>query len=415
MTRYTDIACTARSIVLKGEKRCMSLVKKYEQSFKLIQASLWGTDIKKIDHSTYEDFRAHAIIALPASILSKADMPSDLRQMWRSEIYQIISNGVNCQHMQETLPITVPYAVLKGTAAAQYYPNPRYRTMGDIDIMPCHEDYDTCCSMLLGAGFSECTIESTSEVNRHRTFQKDGITVEVHSYFSIFNDAGCSRYLDELIIRNITPSHILPDPVNGMVLLEHINQHIEEGIGLRQIIDWMLFVNRCLPDNKWEEFKVMAEKTGLLKLACVTTRMCEMYLGLPKRQWCSGTDENLCEAFMEYILSCGNFGTKREYFGFRSEKLISYMRTPKVTFTLLQKYGLYNWKAARKYFFLRPFAWIYQIVKYINKTVSRQVTLEQLKSEISTAKERNALFDALGVTQVAKGLVIYKDGKYVKE
>ena len=41
--------------------------------------------------------------------------------------------------------------------------------------------------------------------------------------------------------------------------------------------------------------------------------------------------------------------------------------------------------------------------------------MEQLKSEISTAKERNALFDALGVTQVAKGLVIYKDGKYVKE
>ena len=254
-----------------------------------------------------------------------------------------------------------------------------------------------------------------SEVDRHRTFLKDGITVEVHSYFSIFNEIDRSRYLDDLIIRNITPSHTLPDHVNGMVLLEHINQHMEEGIGLRQIIDWMLFVNRCLPDSGWKQFKVMAEKTGLLKLACVTTRMCEIYLGLPERQWCSGTDEKLCEAFMEYVLSCGNFGTGREFNGFRSEKLISYMRTPKATFALLQKYGMYNWKVLQRYPFLKPCAWIYQSGKYIKQTLSRRVPLKQLRSEIKTARERNILFDALEVTQVSKGLVIYKDGKYIKE
>ena len=129
----------------------------------------------------------------------------------------------------------------------------------------------------------------------------------------------------------------------------------------------------------------------------------------------SGTDDNLCEVLMEYILNCGNFGAKREYNEFRSEKLISYMRTPRATFALLQKYGLYNWKATKKYPVLRPFAWIYQAVKYIKIIVSRKTTLKQLKSEISIAKERNYLFDALEVTQTSKGLVIYKEGEYVKE
>ena len=231
----------------------------------------------------------------------------------------------------------------------------------------------------------------------------------------MLNDVERTKYLDELIIDNINPSHVLPDPINGLVILEHIGQHLEEGLGLRQVLDWMMFANSCLSDEQWPEFRAMAAKTGLEKLAITTTRMCEMFLGLPKRQWCSETDDNLCEVLMEYILNCGNFGAKREYLGFRSEKLLSYMRTPRATFALLQKYGLYNWKATKKYPVLRPFAWIYQAVKYIKKTVSRQTTLKQLKSEISIAKERNYLFDALEVTQTSKGLVIYKDGEYVKE
>ena len=63
---------------------------------------------------------------------------------------------------------------------------------------------------------------------------------------------------------------------------------------------------------------------------------------------------------------------------------------------------------------LRPFAWIYQIGKYINKGLHHGESALGMGAQLRTARKRNALFDALGVRQESKGLVIYKDGEYIK-
>ena len=129
---------------------------------------------------------------------------------------------------------------------------------------------------------------STRPFERETGFIKNDIIVELHRSFAKLNNADHARYLDDLIITNINPTHELPDPVNGLVILEHISQHLVNGLGLRQIIDWMMFTDKCLPDEKWPEFREMAQKTGMEKLAVVVTRMCEIYLGLPCRNWSSG-------------------------------------------------------------------------------------------------------------------------------
>ena len=393
----------------------MNQTESMERLLHLIHASMWGNGGKCADRDTYTEMKKQALILLPARIISALEMPEDLRNIWKADIYQQISYNVNCLHEQASLPVTVPYIILKGIASAQYYPDPKFRVMGDIDIMPRHEDFEKACQMLIDGGYTEIVQHGEYHIGRHRTFQKNGIIIEVHAYYAILNDPESAHFLDELIISNINQSHLLPDLVNGLVLLSHINQHLEEGLGLRQIIDWMMFVNKCLPDEKWEEFSILAEKTGMKKLAIIVTRLCEIYLGLPERKWCAEADEKTCGKLLEYIFACGNFGTKRMYNEFASEKLLTSMRTPKSMFKLLQRHGLHNWKASQNHPFLRPFAWIYQIGHYIRKTLSRKVSIGQLKTEWMTARERNALFDALGVTQKSKGFTTYKNGKYVKE
>ena len=96
------------------------------------------------------------------------------------------------------------------------------------------------------------------------------------------------------------------------MILEHISQHLENGLGLRQIIDWMMFVHKCLPDENWPEFQVLASNIGMETLAIVMTRMCELHLGLPERMWCKSADNELCGQLMDYILACGNFGEKKQ-------------------------------------------------------------------------------------------------------
>ena len=101
----------------------------------LIKQSLWHQGVAFVDEDVYKEAKAHSLIALPAAILSQLDMPEELRQTWKMEIYQQIANNINYRHFQLQLPVTVPYVILKGTAAAVYYPNPSQRTMGDVDFI----------------------------------------------------------------------------------------------------------------------------------------------------------------------------------------------------------------------------------------------------------------------------------------
>ena len=386
-----------------------------ESVFQLIRLSLWNTGTCRADASTYITMKQHALLALPAAVLSSVSVPDDLRQRWQTEIYQQLLDYQRYRHAEKTLPVTVPYAILKGSAAAQYYPHPEYRTMGDIDLMTRHEDYEAACSMLLEAGFFETTVPEPYGVTRHRAFQKGQTEVEVHAYFARLNDPAAAEYLDRLIIDSISPDHALPDFINGLVILAHISQHLEEGLGLRQVIDWMMFAERCLSDGHWPAFQPMAARIGLEKLAAAVTRMCEMYLGLPRHAWCSGTDEALCARLMNYILDCGNFGKTHSITSKASERVLSVSRSPAAFFTLLQRYGRFNWKACQRHAFLRPFAWLYQLCRYIRKGLSRKNTFRHLKSEAQTVRERDALFEALGAGQLSKGYAVYKEGRYMKD
>lgn len=383
----------------------------------LVKSAIWGDDLVKeeISAELYEEIYKQAIISLPALILNKLSMSSDIRDAWKESIIQEALFYNRYIYAQSTLPVQVPYIILKGTTAAQYYPHPEYRTMGDIDIITRKEDYLEACSMLVDGGYQEVTGTHEAATGRHRGFVKNGIHVEVHLFFSLLNDTEQAKYLDDVIIQNINPTHMLPDLINGLVLLEHISQHLENGLGLRQIIDWMMYVDKCLPDDKWHEFEPMSERIGLKTLAIVTTRMCEIYLGLPEHSWCRGADVNLCSQLMDYVLRSGNFGNKRISDSDVGENVFAIVRSPKATFRLLQNRGVVNWKAAQKNRFLRPFAWIYQMWRYIVKGLAREDASSKIKREYKAAKKRNKMLDTLGVRQAAKGNIIFKNGEFIKK
>ena len=276
---------------------------------------------------------------------------------WRNTIFKQMVYFQNYKYVQAHLPIDVPYVILKGSSAAKYYPRPEYRAMGDIDIITRREEYAAACDAMLKDGWHETTDESEHERNRHRSFAKKGIIVEIHAFFASMNNVEKAKAFDDLIISSITEDHILPDLINGLVLIEHVNQHMEQEIGLRQIIDWMMFVDRCLTDDKWPEFEIMAKQTGLKELSVMTTRMCEIYLGLQRHQWCAGADEKLCRDLMEYVMKCGNFGVKLNQTDALCVSVLYQMRHPLKVIRALQEKGCEAWAAAKNPI-LRPFAWI---------------------------------------------------------
>lgn len=376
----------------------------------VIRQALWGEKTtSEITDATYEELEHHTVSSLAGNILSELNVSPELKKKWKYTVFQTLAYSNQYKFVQANLPLSVPYVILKGTSAAQYYPCPEYRTMGDIDIMTRREDFDMACQQLVDEGY-----HLVNEIYKEKVLAKDNIIIELHKQFASFNDAEKAKTVDDLILDNINPSHVLPDMVNGLVLLGHINQHMEGGLGLRQIIDWMLYVNKCLPDEKWPPFYELVKSVGLDKLAITTTRMCEMYLGLPCRKWSAEADEALCFHLMNYVMSCGNFGNKKTTDSAISANAFAHASTLKMVFRLLQKQGLANWEAAKKHTILKPFAWIYQANRYMSKGLKRKKAVSKLKAEYDVARKRNAMFDSLGVKTAAKGIVVYKDGKYVK-
>ena len=387
----------------------------YTELMKIIRLSLWGQGGAYADDQIYQEICAQALSLLPANALSKISMDDSLRKRWKREIYRQILCNVNYLQAQKEIPLQVPYAILKGTSAARYYPNPLYRTLGDIDIMTRHSDYDAACAGLLKGGYREVTGDFEKRKGRHREFVKNGIEIEVHSFYARRNSRDETELLDRLITENMTSSHDLPDMINGLVLIEHINYHIEGGIGLRHIIDWMMFADQCLTDDKWPEFQALAQKTGHEKLALIATRMCEIYLGLPEHQWCAGVDSKICGQFMHYILESGNFGEKKEMYRAAGSRFLTNTRTLRGTLRVLQRRGAENWKFAQKHRFFLPFSWIYQLFRYLFRGINREHGIRKIVEDYKEAKEKNKLFDALGVARDDKKLVYYRDGEYKME
>ena len=375
----------------------------------LIIASLWGKLENNIlvNQEDLDEMKSHSLIALPAYIIPHLELNEELKAQWNDLIIKQVAYYARYQYLQDHLPITVPYVILKGTSAAQYYPHPELRAMGDIDIITRREDFRKSCNMLLENGFKEITTKNDEERQRQRVFIKKGIVIEMHSFFASLNDPEKVKLFDDLIIDNIQSSHVLPDLINGLVLVEHINQHLENGLGLRQIIDWMMFVDKCLPDDKWPEFQKHVRDIGLEKLAIVATRMCEIYLGLSEHQWCKEANTNLCSQLMDYILACGNFGHNLSINEKAAVERNIRLKHPIKLVKELQILGLQNWTHANNPM-LKPFAWIWQGIQYIKKT-------PDIMNTYNEGKKLDLMFDSIGVKRTYRGLVYYEDGKYIKK
>ncbi|MCR5060093.1 MAG: nucleotidyltransferase family protein [Saccharofermentans sp.] len=295
----------------------------------LLKKSLWGTELP--DYTTLVepvDWTAVFTEAKNQSVASLAypaipdDVPQDLRDKWESYSDKL---RVRYHHVlaaqDELLDLlsrnNIPAVILKGAAAAVYYPSPSRRSMGDIDLLVPQDLYDKAEELLKTSGY--IMVHDRSENPRHSMFAKGGINFELHHHFS-HDGIDIEEYLIDGLDHPVTEKidghqfPMLPSLPNGLVLLDHMRSHlVASGMGLRQVIDWMMYVNTVLNDDYWNNsFMAVIKEKELYTLAIVATKMCIHYLGLPSTiTWCYEADDSLCTDLINYIFSSGNFGRKK--------------------------------------------------------------------------------------------------------
>ena len=142
--------------------------------------------------------------------------------------------------------------VLKGQGNALMYPNPYFRTPGDIDVW-----IDASRERIMEYAQKKFELEDDIRL-QHLETSLDGVPVELHFFPCSMNNPICHVRLQKWFLRNadLQCSHIvgLPDGAGDIAIpttafnvvyqLTHLYHHFfDEGIGMRQIIDYFLVVN----------------------------------------------------------------------------------------------------------------------------------------------------------------------------
>ena len=207
--------------------------------------------------------------------------------------------------------------VLKGQGNALMYPNPYSRTPGDIDVW-----IDASRERIMEYAQKKFELEDDIRL-QHLETSLDGVPVELHFFPCSMNNPIYHARLQKWFRRNadLQCSHIvgLPDGAGDIAIpttafnvvyqLTHLYHHFfDEGIGMRQIIDYYYVVNNdellVIRDTLQRELKHL----GLWKFAGAVMYVLHETLGLSEEKMIAPMDEKRGKLLLAEILNGGNFG-----------------------------------------------------------------------------------------------------------
>ena len=207
--------------------------------------------------------------------------------------------------------------VLKGQGNALMYSNPYSRTPGDIDVW-IHASREWINEYAL----KKFELEDDIRL-QHLETSLDGVPVELHFFPCSMNNPIYHARLQKWFRRNadLQCSHIvgLPDGAGDIAIptsafnvvyqLCHLYHHFfDEGIGMRQIIDYYYVVNNdellVIRDTLQRELKHL----GLWKFAGAVMYVLHKALGLSEEKMIAPMDEKRGKLLLAEILNGGNFG-----------------------------------------------------------------------------------------------------------
>ena len=176
----------------------------------------------------------------------------------------------------------IPVVVLKGIAFAQYYPNPLLRECGDLDcyMMGKKEEGDLATLELGG------TMEEAGYKHSHLIYK--GLTIENHRFFTDFDNTPTGMLTEQVLGELMQEAHTYiggsklccPSAnFNALFLLKHAQGHfIDEGIRMRHVLDWALFLREKQEEVDWSKVLPILEVTHTAQFAGVMTAIAVRYL-----------------------------------------------------------------------------------------------------------------------------------------
>ena len=254
--------------------------------------------------------------------LKKNPIERDLLMTWMGVSQQIRRqnmkvNGVAAKLYSMLREDGLRCCILKGQGNALMYPNAYSRNPGDIDVW-------VNASREQITEYAKKHFELGDDIRyQHIETSVDGVPVELHFFPCTMNNPIYNARLQKWFKRNVDLqcSNVvsLPDGIGEIAIpttafnvvyqLTHLYHHFfDEGIGMRQIIDYYYVVNNdellVIRDTLQRELKYL----GLWKFAGAVMYVLHEALGLSGEKMIAPMDEKRGKLLLAEILNGGNFG-----------------------------------------------------------------------------------------------------------
>lgn len=187
--------------------------------------------------------------------------------------WALSSEAIEKRHAQQTRAaheLTTLFAshgvrtiLLKGLGLSIYYPRPEHRECGDIDLW-----LDNCDKG--NRLIEELGIKINYDSEKHAVFHYKGVMVENHSHLLMPSHRRTERAIDDFLVGEAENSRLAPagyytpSPMfNALYLLRHMARHFgTEGINLRHLLDWGLFLRSEQSEIDFEKILTLYAATG---------------------------------------------------------------------------------------------------------------------------------------------------------
>ena len=172
---------------------------------------------------------------------------------------------------------------LKGMAFSTYYPEPSHRECGDFDCY-LYDDYakGNTIAQELGAKLDESMYKHSEMIYRKVMIENHRFIVAVRGGKKMKN---LHALLDDIArneeCRSIFDTNIeMPSPMFNALFLNHhaLIHFLSEGIRLRHILDWALFLKSEQNNLDWERFYALCEEYEMRSFVdCMTALAVELF------------------------------------------------------------------------------------------------------------------------------------------
>lgn len=277
----------------------------------------------------------HCLLGICSPFAFDVELPKELLFQWLGDVERL--KNANKRLNKWAVDVCEYFGkagfrscILKGQGNALMYSDPLQRCPGDIDLW-VDTDKETLYS------FVKNQFPDAKEGIKHISFQLfSGVNIDAHyipqKMFYPTHNKELVQWLEEQRKEQFCHYVRLPETdsevaiptamFNAVYQLGHILMHLlEEGIGLRQFVDYYYVLRQCERYTEQEKMSIRDtwKKLGTERLAAGVMWVEKELLGIPESSLLVEPDGKFGRFIAEDILEGGNFGRHSKWSAFRQK------------------------------------------------------------------------------------------------